>query len=132
MSRKITRADFLKDAELKKRLKEGRRVAKALDEKTPLPSHSLSVTTTISLVDFVSELSPERVKLVRLTMKKEYSISELAVALKRNQSAVSKDVSRLKKLGLVTVEEVANQGHGRKKIVRAIAESICIQTVLEN
>jgi RNA-binding protein YhbY len=39
---------------------------------------------------------------------------------------VSKDVSRLTKLGLVKVELVQNDGHGQKKIVSPVATTISI------
>ena len=39
------------------------------------------------------------------------------MAAHRDQSAVSRDVAKLSKLGLVKVEVVVNEGHGRKKIV---------------
>jgi predicted transcriptional regulator len=50
----------------------------------------------------------------------------LAAAAHRDPSAVSKDVSRLTKLGLVKVELVQNDGHGQKKIVSPVATTISI------
>jgi hypothetical protein len=39
---------------------------------------------------------------------------------------VSRDVAKLSQLGLVKVEMVTNQGHGRKKIVMPAATTISI------
>jgi len=68
--------------------------------------------TSVEFAEFISELTPKRFELLRLALKETRSISELAAAVSREQSAVSKDVGRLRKLGLVRVDEVSNAGHG--------------------
>lgn len=129
MSTKITLADFMADPELQERASKGREVARALDARAPKLPHAVTLTS-VAFASFISELTPKRFELLRLAFKKRCSISELAVAVNREQSAVSKDVGRLKKLGLVTVEEVSNAGHGRKKMVIPVAESISITASL--
>ncbi|MDQ2990007.1 MAG: hypothetical protein M3R60_12975 [Pseudomonadota bacterium] len=129
MSNKIALEDFLADPELRERACKGREVAKALDARAPSLPHAVRFTS-LEFGAFIAELTPKRFELLRLAIKKTRSISELAVAVSREQSAVSKDVGRLKKLGLVRVEEVSNAGHGRKKIVIPVAHSISINASL--
>lgn len=129
MSKKVSVNDFLTDPELKVRASRGREVARALDERAPKLPYAVTLTS-VEFGSFISELTPKRFELLRLTIKKTRSISELAVAVSREQSAVSKDVARLKKLGLVRVEEVSNAGHGRKKMVIPVADSIAITASL--
>lgn len=129
MSHKITLADFAADPELAARAGKGREVAKALDAGAPRLPHAVTFTS-VEFAAFITELTPKRFELLRLAIKKTRSISELAMAVSREQSAVSKDVARLKKLGLVRVEEVSNAGHGRKKMVIPVADSISISASL--
>ena len=124
-TKKISIEDFRNDPDLSAHVARGREVARALDAKAPKLPHAVTFTSH-EFVAFVSELTPKRVELLRAAVKKSRSISELALAVHREQSAVSKDVARLTKLGLVKVQEVANAGHGRKKIVVPVAESISI------
>src|SRR3569832_1398704 len=128
-AKKMTRADFEGDAELRAHVARGREVARALDSKAAKPPHSITLTS-VEFVDFISEMTPKRVELLRQAIKKTRSISELADALHREQSAVSKDVARLTKLGQVRLEEVSNAGHGRKKMVVPVAVSISIRASL--
>ena len=80
----------------------------------------------MSLRIFLSQLTPKRFELLRLASKGGRSIADLAAASQRDPSAVSKDVSRLSKLGLVKVDVVQNAGHGQKKIVTPLATTISI------
>lgn len=129
MTRKMTLSDFLADPELSTRASQGREVAKALDAGAPKLPYAVTLTS-IEFGSFISELTPKRFELLRLAIKKTRSISELALAVNREQSAVSKDIGRLKKLGLIRVEEVSNAGHGRKKIVIPVADTISINASL--
>ncbi len=131
MSKKITLDDFLSDPELQERASRGREVARALDAGATSLPYAVTLTS-LEFGSFISELTPKRFELLRLAVKKTRSISELAVAVSRDQSAVSKDIGRLKKLGLVRVEEVSNAGHGRKKMVIPVADSISINASLES
>ncbi|MCW8208089.1 ArsR family transcriptional regulator [Verminephrobacter aporrectodeae subsp. tuberculatae] len=124
-TKKISIEDFHNDPELHAHVARGREVALALDANAPKLPHAVTFKS-LEFVAFVSEMTPKRVELLRAAIRKSRSISELAVAVHREQSAVSKDVARLTKLGLVKVQEVSNAGHGRKRIVVPVAESISI------
>lgn len=123
--KKISIEDFKRDSVLNERFQRGKEVARALDTKAPRLPYS-RVLTSYEFEDFISELTPKRLELLRLSTRGIRSISELADASRRDQSAVSKDINRLQALGLVKVESVSNAGHGRKKVVTPIAETISI------
>ena len=61
-----------------------------------------------------------------MASKGQHSIADLASASNRSPSAVSRDGSKLSELGLVRVEPVSNDGHGRKKVVTPVARTISI------
>lgn len=111
-----------------KHFQESLEVAQALDAKAPIP-HSIHITA-YEVCDFLAALTPKRFQLLKLSKKSPRSIAELATAAHRDPSAVSKDVARLVSLGLVTVVEELNAGHGIKKVVRPVASSIEIRASL--
>ena len=73
-------------------------------------------------------MTPKRMELFRLTRKCAQSIAELAVASRRDRSAVARDVSQLEVLGLVRVVDQPNPGHGWKKVVEPVARHIEVVT----
>lgn len=105
--------------------KKSKAVARALDEKADVLPYAKTFTS-FAFEDFLSQLTPKRFELLRLASKGRRSISDLATAAHRDQSAVSRDVTKLSKLGLVRVEVVPNDGHGNKKIVMPVATAISI------
>ena len=131
-TRKITMEDFASDKALSAHSKRSKDVARALDAKAPALPHAKTLSfTSVEFEAFVSELTPKRFQLLRLAIKRSRSIGELATASHRDQSAVSRDVARLEKLGLVKVELIANPGHGKMKMVTPVATRIAIDASLE-
>lgn len=124
-SKKITIADFARDPMLTAHANQSKAVARALDEKAESLPYS-KVFTSLEFEDFLSQLTPKRFELLRIASKGRYSIADLASASHRNPSAVSRDVSKLSALGLLKVESVSNEGHGRKKIVMPVASTLSI------
>ena len=122
---KITLADFAKSPVLQEHARKSRAVARALDEKADVLPYAKTFTS-YEFEDFLSQLTPKRFELLRLASKGRRSIADLATASHRDQSAVSRDIAKLSKLGLVKVEVVPNEGHGRKKIVIPVATTISI------
>jgi predicted transcriptional regulator len=122
---KISLADFAKSPVLKAHVTKSKAVARALDEQADSMPYS-KVFTSFEFEDFLTQLTPKRFELLRIANKGRQSIAELAVATHRDPSAVSRDVSKLSELGLIKVESVSNEGHGRKKIVMPIASTISI------
>lgn len=122
---KITPADFAKSTVLREHAHKSRAVARALDEKADVLPYAKTFTS-YEFEDFLSQLTPKRFELLRLASKGRRSIADLATAAHRDHSAVSRDVAKLSQLGLVKVEVVTNEGHGRKKIVMPVATTISI------
>jgi predicted transcriptional regulator len=127
--RKISAKDFQADSSLSLRSQKSRAVARALDQNADRLPHAM-VFTSFQFEEFLSQLTPKRFELLRIASKGEHSIATLAVASQRDPSAVSRDVSALAKLGLVSVLSVVNDGHGQKKIVRPIASTIAINAAI--
>ena len=102
---KISIQDFKSDPALKQHSRKSKEVARALDAKAETLPYS-KIFTSYEFEDFMSQLTPKRFELLRLASKGGRSIADLALASHRDPSAVSKDVVRLSKLGLVRVDAV--------------------------
>jgi predicted transcriptional regulator len=72
-------------------------------------------------LELLNVLTAERVRLLRRAKAGSQLISDLASELKRDVRAVSRDVLRLEKAGLLRTSYRANPGHGRYKIVEPVA-----------
>jgi predicted transcriptional regulator len=71
--------------------------------------------------DLLRVLSAERVRLLRGVRREPLAVSKLASDLGRDRQAVRRDVSLLESLGLLKTREEPNPGHGRRRIVEALA-----------
>lgn len=122
---KINPADFASSPALKAHAARSKAVAHALDTQADALPYA-KVFTSFEFEDFLTQLTPKRFELLRLASKGRHSIADLALASRRNPSAVSRDVAKLSALGLVKVESISNEGHGRKKVVMPVASTISI------
>src|SRR5271165_1615925 len=73
--------------------------------------------------DMLRVLSAERVRLLAVARKRPLSVSELALGLKRDTRAVSRDIDLLESFGLLRTRYESNPGHGRRRIVEPRASS---------
>jgi predicted transcriptional regulator len=85
-----------------------------------------AIAPTISItfedpLELLNVLTAERVRLLRWAKSGSQPITEMAIGLKRDLRAVSRDVMRLEKAGLLRTSYRANPGHGRYKIVEPVA-----------
>jgi len=71
--------------------------------------------------DLLRVLTAQRVRVIRAVRKKPASVSDLAIVLKRDRTAVKRDVKILTSFRLVKIREEVNPGHGRRKIIQALA-----------
>ena len=69
-------------------------------------------------------LSEARRRLMREILHEPRTISELSRRLRRNRSAITKDVGLLEEMGLIVSQRQANPGHGIQKAVRSVAPKI--------
>ena len=72
-------------------------------------------------LEMLNVLTSERVRLLRLAKAGAVPIAELASGLNRDVRAVSRDVLRLEKAGLLRTSYRVNPGHGRYKVVEPVA-----------
>jgi len=91
-----------------------------LDRREKLPAHITVVFEDPA--DLLRVLSAERVRVLRGVRGEPKAVSKLASDLGRDRQAVRRDVSLLESLGLLRTREESNPGHGRKRIVEALAE----------
>uniref|UniRef100_E6PTV5 Transcriptional regulator n=1 Tax=mine drainage metagenome TaxID=410659 RepID=E6PTV5_9ZZZZ len=76
-------------------------------------------------------LTQNRQGLVRAVMHHPDTIPSLARRLKRDRTAVTRDVLLLEKLGVVISQRVTNPGHGVHKLVQAAARKIDLVATIE-
>jgi predicted transcriptional regulator len=72
-------------------------------------------------LELLNVLTAERVRLLRSARSGSQPIADLANGLKRDVRAVSRDVVRLEKAGLLRTSYRSNPGHGRHKVVEPVA-----------
>jgi predicted transcriptional regulator len=73
--------------------------------------------------DLLRVLSAERLRVLHtIRIKTKPTISGLAIILKRDRKAVSRDVKLLESLGLLRTREESNPGHGVMTVVEPLAE----------
>ena len=100
----------------------GREIAKRADRGLAIPpSRVLSFEDFGSLLHVLTE---KRIVLLRQVKDEPASIARLAQRLKRDRSAVTRDVQVLAHYGVVQVTEKILPGHGKQKWVTPIARQI--------
>jgi predicted transcriptional regulator len=83
------------------------------------PRISITFEDPLEMLDV---LTSERVRLLRKAKAGALPIADLASGLKRDVRAVSRDVVRLEKAGLLRTSYRVNPGHGRYKVVEPLAQ----------
>ena len=107
--------------------KRGRETGRLADEGKPIPAER-----TIAYEDpedLARILTAAKIALFRTIQERPGSITDIAARLKRDRSAVKRDIDDLAQAGLVSVEEKPSPGHGRLKEVRAAAERVVLEAV---
>jgi predicted transcriptional regulator len=95
--------------------------AKKLDRGEKLPAE-IRVTFE-DPADLLRVISAQRLRvLYSIRTKPNPTISRLAIILKRDRKAVSRDVKLLEGLGLLRTRDEANPGHGVMTIVEPLAK----------
>ncbi|CNK81459.1 HVO_A0114 family putative DNA-binding protein [Yersinia aleksiciae] len=108
--------------------KRGKQLAALVDTGKALPEeHTITFEDPLEMVRV---LSAARIVLLRAVKMHPGSITSLSTRLKRDRSAVTRDVAILKKAGLVTVEQKVLPGHGRMKEVKTTAHRLKLEAFL--
>ncbi|AHM73458.1 HVO_A0114 family putative DNA-binding protein [Yersinia hibernica] len=106
----------------------GKKLAILADTGQTLPQeHTITFEDPLEMVRV---LSAARIVLLRTVKMYPGSITSLSTRLKRDRSAVTRDVAILKKAGLVTVEQKVLPGHGRMKEVKTTAHRLKLEAFL--
>lgn len=106
----------------------GHKLAKLADQGAVIPpSRVVAFEDVESLLHVLTE---RRVVLLRQVKQTPTSITLLAKKLKRDRSAVTRDVQVLERFGVIQVTEKPHPGHGRQKWVSPLADEIHLTAVL--
>jgi predicted transcriptional regulator len=81
-------------------------------------------------VDLLQVLTEQRILVLDAVRRNPAPVSELAAVLKRDRTAVRRDVRILTTFGLVKIHEETNPGHGRRKIVAPLASKCELVTTI--
>lgn len=106
----------------------GRKLAKAADKGDAIPSSRMVAFEDVESLLHV--LTEKRVLLLKQVKETPTSISALAKKLKRDRSAVTRDIQVLERFGVVQVTEKPLPGHGRQKWITLLAGKIQLTAVL--
>jgi predicted transcriptional regulator len=106
----------------------GRKLAEAADRGNAIPSSRVVAFEDVESLLHV--LTEKRVLLLRQVNQTPTSISLLAKNLKRDRSAVSRDVQVLERFGVIQVTEKPLPGHGSQKWIAPLAAEIHLTAVL--
>jgi predicted transcriptional regulator len=100
----------------------GRKLARMADRHQAIPSSSVIAFEDIESLLHV--LTQKRVLLLKQVKHTPASISDLAKKLKRDRSAVTRDVQILERFGVLRVTEKPLPGHGKQKWITPVAHQI--------
>jgi len=81
-------------------------------------------------LDMLACLTAQRIRLCQVARKKRLSVSALAQELGRNRGSVTRDVNKLKALGLIRLREQVNPGHGVVQIVEPVARKFDLRSTV--
>lgn len=107
--------------------KRGRETARLADKGKPIPAeHTIAYEDP---EDLARILTAAKIALFRAIKERPGSITDIATRLKRDRSAVKRDIDDLAQAGLINIEEKPSPGHGRLKEVRAAAQRVVLEAV---
>ena len=104
------------DAMIERKLERARK----LDKREHVPAERR--ITFDAPEDMAAFLTANRVTLLKAAIEKPRSVTELAEALHRNRTAVSRDVRALQEKGMLKLRKQPNPGHGQMQVVHAAAK----------
>ncbi len=108
--------------------KRGLAIAKLADATKRLPPER--VVSFEDPAGLLNLLTTSKLELLRAVKEAPGSITIIAAKLRRDRSAVKRDVDRLAEAGLVTVEVKTLPGHGRMEEVRAVADRFRLEAMV--
>ncbi len=99
-----------------------KRTMRLADRRKPVPrAHVIFFEEPQELLDLMSE---KRLQLIKEIKNAPGPIADIARRVGRDRAAITRDVQKLSRFGVLTVEDRPLAGHGRQKWVKASASSI--------
>lgn len=108
--------------------KRGRKIAKAADLGQPIPEET--IISFEDPADVTKLITTARLALFRAVKECPGSITQISTRLRRDRSAVKRDIDELERAGLLMVATKVLPGHGRMKEVSAVATHFNLQAVV--
>jgi predicted transcriptional regulator len=102
----------------------GRKLARLADAGEKIPEEI--ILSFEDPAELMSLITVTRMDLFREIKKSPGSITKISMALKRDRSAVKRDIDILARAGMVTVARATHPGHGVIKEVKAVAERVSL------
>ena len=118
----------IKTAGAKEFFKRGREIAGLADAGRRIPAEKIIAFEDAE--DIVRLITTGRMALFREVKACPGSITEIALRLHRDRSAVKRDIDELEHAGLLVVDKKLHPGHGHKKEVRAAAQQVVLNAVM--
>ena len=106
----------------------GKRLARLADCGRPLPQEQ--IISFEEPAQLLRLLTTSRLDVLRTVKDAPGSITVIAERLRRDRSAVKRDVDQLALAGMVTIETKVLPGHGLMKEVRALARRFRLEAVV--
>ena len=108
--------------------KRGREIAKAADLGRPIPEEA--IISFEDPADVTKLITTARLALFRAVKECPGSITQISTRLRRDRSAVKRDIDELERAGLLLVSTKTLPGHGRMKEVRPVARSFRLEALV--
>ena len=106
----------------------GLKAARLADRKLRIPPRRVIAFEDVE--SLLHLLTGKRLSLLKQVQESPASIAVLAARLKRDRSAVTRDIQVLEKFGIVQVTEKVLPGHGRQKWITPLAREIQVTAQL--
>jgi len=100
----------------------GRQLAQAADKGEAIAG--VRIISFEDPADMMKLVTNARLSLLRAVKETPGSITDIATRLRRDRSAVKRDIDALERFGLVPIADKVLPGHGRMKEVRATASRL--------
>ncbi len=91
---------------------------------------SEKIITFADPLDMAQCLTTQRGRIFQVIRSKKLSISGLASELGRNRGSVTRDINKLRGLGLLRLREELNPGHGTIQVVEPVASKLQMRVSL--
>ncbi len=121
MTRNNTNLRILNDG-MEGFFKRSRARAKKMDRGEPLAPEIIIINFP-DAPSLLRVLSYQRVRLLKATKAGARPLGALASGLKRNKSAVNRDIQVLESCGLLRTHYEKNPGHGKYKVIEPVAQN---------